>query len=334
MARSNSLFRIPDSLRDDVEQIFKLTDPFCAEHLDSEYGELVRKLLAKLARKRPSPLARGDLRIWAAAAIYAVGSVNFLFDRAQRPHLTGDDLSALTGVPKSTLANKAKQIRDVLRIGQLEPEFCRRELLESNPLAWMISINGFIVDARTMPPEVQVEARRRGLLPDLPPSTTNAGVETRGGGGESREGRGVAGGNMVADARRDAPSMGLAEAVGDIVDILRGRPAPGGDGPDGWERIVRIIAAHGSLPDSDVKVIDKAIAETCRGWSDAQRRSIWCETDSGMTAGDDDDSLRDMSFDGIGHELQVEMLDEVTRAAWRDAEELRKATAKRPRRKG
>lgn len=105
--------RIPASLRHDVEQIFTLTDPFCAEYLDTEYGELVRKLIAKLARKRPSPLARGDLRIWAAAAIYTVGSVNFLFDRAQRPHLTGDNLSALTGVPKSTLANKAKLIRDV-----------------------------------------------------------------------------------------------------------------------------------------------------------------------------------------------------------------------------
>ena len=128
--------RIPELLRHDVEQIFTFTDSFCAEHLDAEYGELVRKLVATLARKRPSPLARGDLRIWAAAAIYTVGSVNFLFDRTQRPHLSGDDLSALTGVAKSTLANKAKLIRDVLRIRQLEPEFCRRELLASNPLAW------------------------------------------------------------------------------------------------------------------------------------------------------------------------------------------------------
>ena len=171
--------RIPASLQSDVEQIFKLTDPFCAEHLDAEYGELVRKLVAKLARKRPSPLSRGDLRIWAAAAVYTVGSVNFLFDRTQRPHMTGDDLSALTGVPKSTLANKAKLIRDVLRIGPFEPELCRRELIESNPMAWMISVNGFLVDARTMPPEVQTEARRRGLIPDLPGATTDAGEASR-----------------------------------------------------------------------------------------------------------------------------------------------------------
>lgn len=167
-ARTDRSLRIPEALAQAVEEIFKLTDPFCAEHLDAEYGELVRKLVARLARKRPSPLSRGDLRIWAAAAIYATGSVNFLFDPAQRPHLTGDQLSTLTGVPKSTLANKAKLIRDTLRLRHMDSELCRRELLASSPMAWMISVDGFIVDARMLPPELQAEARRRGLIPDLP----------------------------------------------------------------------------------------------------------------------------------------------------------------------
>lgn len=168
MPRSKSAVPVPESPRHHVAEIFKITDVFCADHLDSEYGELARRLIAKLARKRPSPLERGDLRIWAGAALYAVGSVNFLFDRTQRPHLTGEQLSALIGASKSTLANKAKLIRDVLRIGPLDMEFCRRQLIESNPMAWMISVDGFIVDARSMPPEVQEEARRRGLIPDLP----------------------------------------------------------------------------------------------------------------------------------------------------------------------
>jgi hypothetical protein len=50
----------------------------------------------------------------------------------------------------------------------MEPDLCRRELLERHPMAWMISVDGFIVDARTMSPEIQTEARRRGLIPDLP----------------------------------------------------------------------------------------------------------------------------------------------------------------------
>ena len=112
----------------------------------------------------------------------------------------------------------------------------------------------------------------------------------------------------------------------------RRRYSPGPAGPR--ERrprrlggIVRIIAEHDSLPDSEVTGIEKAIAEAYRGWSDAQRRSTWYETDSGMTDDDEDDSLCDTSFNGIGYALQVEVLDEATRAAWRDAEELKKSSS-------
>jgi Domain of unknown function (DUF6398) len=99
-------FNIPESLRDDCQEIFKLTDSFCAERLDSEYGQLCRKLIAKLARKRPSPLARGDLRIWAAAAIYTVGSINFLFDSSQDIFMTGDQISLSPVSPRVLSATK------------------------------------------------------------------------------------------------------------------------------------------------------------------------------------------------------------------------------------
>jgi len=162
------LVRVPKALRPRFEEICLLTDRFCAERLDAEYAELTRKLVAKLARKRPSPLERGEARIWAAGALYAVGSVNFLFDRAQELHMTGDELSVLTGVPKSTMANKAKLIRDLLRLRRLDPELCRRELLERSPLPWLVEVDGLIVDARWLPEPLQAEARRRGLIPDLP----------------------------------------------------------------------------------------------------------------------------------------------------------------------
>jgi hypothetical protein len=161
--------RVPKALQSHVEQIDALTDSFCAEHLDGEYAQLCRGLVAKLARKRPSPLLRGDLRIWAAAAIHAVGSINFLFDRSQTPHLTAEQLCTLMGVSKSTTANKARLIRETLKTGQHDPEFCRRELLEKHPFAWLIELDGFIVDARALPEHLQAAARQRGLIPDLPP---------------------------------------------------------------------------------------------------------------------------------------------------------------------
>lgn len=80
-----------------------------------------------------------------------------------------DELSELLGVPKSTMAAKAKRIRDFLALtGQMDAEFCRRELLEDHPLAWLVQVNGIIVDAQSLPTGLQAEARRRGLIPNLP----------------------------------------------------------------------------------------------------------------------------------------------------------------------
>ena len=150
-----------------AEDIIAATDRICAEHLDEEYAGLCRRLIDKLARKRPSPLLRGKPRVWAGAVLHTVGTVNFLFDKTQRPHMTPDQLAKVTGVSASSLGHKSRFIRDALGIVAMDPRYCRRELLADNPLAWMIEINGLLMDARTLPPEVQAEARRRGLIPDL-----------------------------------------------------------------------------------------------------------------------------------------------------------------------
>ena len=160
-----SSLRVPKALRDDVAEIAALIDVVCAGHLDDEYGALCRRLLGKLARKRPSPLVRGERRVWAAGVLYTVGSINFLFDPSQEPHLRADELAVLTGVAKSTMANKAALIRRTLRLGPIDPELCRRELLARHPYAWLVEIDGFIVDVRALPQRLQDDARRRGLVP-------------------------------------------------------------------------------------------------------------------------------------------------------------------------
>jgi hypothetical protein len=159
--------KVPVELRSRVAEILAITDEVCGAHLDGEYGELCRVLVGRLARKRPSPLTRGDTRIWAAGAIYAVGRVNFLFDRSQQPHLSADQLAHHVGVVKTTMANKAALITKTLNLGVFEPDLTRLVMLEQHPLTWMVMVNGFIVDARTLPPEIQDEARRRGVIPDL-----------------------------------------------------------------------------------------------------------------------------------------------------------------------
>ena len=165
--RAFAKLKIPLELRPRVAEMLAITDEVCAERLDREYGELCRALVGRLARKRPSRLARGDTRIWAGGAIYAVGTVNFLFDRSEQPYLSADQLAECVGVVKTTMANKAALIVKTLDLGVYEPDLTRVAMLEEHPLSWMVMINGFIVDARTLPEEIQDEARRRGVIPDL-----------------------------------------------------------------------------------------------------------------------------------------------------------------------
>jgi hypothetical protein len=163
--------KVPVALQPVFKEVTAITSRFCAEHLDEEYARLCVKLAAKLARKRPSPLLRGDRRIWAAGIVYAIGRINFLADPAQRPHLRTDELADLLGVKQATMANKGRLIMDTLGIGLLDPEYSRSEMLDQNPMVWMLQVDGLIVDARWLPEELQVQAWRRGLIPYLPAHT-------------------------------------------------------------------------------------------------------------------------------------------------------------------
>lgn len=163
----NDFSTVPLALCERVSVIMAITDLVCEQHLDDEYAALCRTLTGRLARKRPSPLDRGEPRIWAAGVVYTVGSINFLFDKSQPPHLRADELAEYVGVVQSTMANKSARIRSLLGLSWYEPELTRRSMLEQNPFAWMVTVNGIPFDARTLPDEIQEEARQLGLIPDL-----------------------------------------------------------------------------------------------------------------------------------------------------------------------
>ena len=167
MPRSQSE-SVPASMQQTYATITGLTDAFCREHLNGEYAALSRQLAAALARKRPSPLVRGKPDIWACAIVYALGSVNFLFDQSQTPHMRADELCARFGVSKSSAANKAKSIRDLFEMVQMDPRWCLPSQLDNNRLAWLIQVDGFIVDARSTPRAIQEAAYQKGLIPYLP----------------------------------------------------------------------------------------------------------------------------------------------------------------------
>lgn len=159
---------IPTNIRPVFESVVGLTDEVCRLHLNEEYARLCRELAGVLARKRPSPLTRGRVRTWACGIAYTLGVVNFLFDPAQRPHVRGTDLCALFEVSQSSGAAKSREIMRLLNIVRLDPRWCLPSKLADNPLAWMIEVNGLVLDARRLPRELQEEAYRRGLIPFVP----------------------------------------------------------------------------------------------------------------------------------------------------------------------
>jgi len=160
--------KIPAAMRPTAEAIIALTDRVCTELLDEEYAALARAAVAKLARKRPSPLQSGRPATWAGAVVYALGQVNFLFDPDTKPYATADDLSAAFGPAKSTLSAKAKQVRDLAKMDFGTAEFLREDMIAASPMIWFIQVDGFLMDARELSPEIQVQAFELGVIPYIP----------------------------------------------------------------------------------------------------------------------------------------------------------------------
>ena len=156
--------KVPNKMKSKFEEITSLTDAFCSAYLNTEYAQLSRQLTAALCRKRPSPLVKGQAKSWACGIIHALGMVNFLYDPEQTPHMKASAIYEKFGVGRSTGQAKSKQIRDLMDMYQMDPNWCLPSLIEDNPHIWMVSVNGFILDIRQAPRAIQEEAFSQGIL--------------------------------------------------------------------------------------------------------------------------------------------------------------------------
>jgi hypothetical protein len=168
MVRKSRSEQVPAKMRETFEAIVALTDAVCREHLNEEFAQLARQATAALCRKRPSPLQNGRANSWACGIVYALGFVNFMFDKSQAYYISAADLCAAFGVSASTGSARSKVVRDTLGMYQMDPNWCLPSQMDDNPMAWMVMVNGLIVDVRSMPLEVQRIAYEKGLIPYIP----------------------------------------------------------------------------------------------------------------------------------------------------------------------
>jgi hypothetical protein len=158
---------IPPGYRERFIEIATRTEDFCAKHLNGEYADVCRRLAHSMCDE-DSPVLKGKAASWACGIVYAAGRVNFLTDPSQDPHLTADQIAKRFGVSPATMHAKYRAISDGLDLIPLDPDFTIASRMESNPLIWMLQVNGLLVDIRACPREAQVVAYEQGLIPYFP----------------------------------------------------------------------------------------------------------------------------------------------------------------------
>ena len=155
-----------EKLKEKVNRITELATSFCIQKINKDYSELVEMLIGKLSRKRPSPLLRGKEEIWAAGIVHAIGQTNFLYDRSFQPFVSFDELNDFFGTKKSSVGNKAADIRKMFKINRLSSfDFMTKNQKDDNILYNSVMVDGYIVPISSLPQEYQQiakEAKKKG----------------------------------------------------------------------------------------------------------------------------------------------------------------------------
>jgi hypothetical protein len=149
-----------EEIKSKEKKLLELTGSFCAQKLDDDYNQLCERLILKLGRKRDVPFKSGKIEIWAAAVIHALGSINFLFDKSFAPYVTAEQICEYFGTKKSTVSNKARQIKDMFKMGYYDSDFSTQNMTENNPFNDMVMVNGLIVPLSSIPEDLQEMVRR------------------------------------------------------------------------------------------------------------------------------------------------------------------------------
>jgi len=167
MSNDTTTNEIPMPFRERYADLVEIIDAFCAAYLDDEYRDVSRQLAADMCQDG-SPLLKGKTRSWAAGIIWSIGRVNFLSDKSFEPTMTQPEFAKAIGVSAATISAKSRDIWNGLELMQSDPDYTVASQADRNPLIWMVEVDGFIMDLRTAPREIQEAAYEQGLIPYIP----------------------------------------------------------------------------------------------------------------------------------------------------------------------
>ncbi|RLC04612.1 MAG: hypothetical protein DRH90_08135, partial [Deltaproteobacteria bacterium] len=126
-----------------VETIKAMLENFGREELNPLYVGFAVELLNKIARMRKLDIQRGRMEIWAAAIVYVIARLNFLFDPESDVSLSPDTICDYFDTVKSTVGNKASFIQKICDLYYGAKGFCRQDIIDM--LTFVETPEGFIL---------------------------------------------------------------------------------------------------------------------------------------------------------------------------------------------
>ena len=130
--------KVPKEMAARYVEVAGIIKGFCDEKQDDEFKDVCLRALAKLCRKRPSPLVTGKASTWACGIVYAIGSMNFIFDRSQPNYMPAAEIADWFGLAKSTAGSKSAEVTKLLNLSYYNTEFMLEDLVEENPIMKII----------------------------------------------------------------------------------------------------------------------------------------------------------------------------------------------------
>lgn len=132
---------------------------FSERYLNEEFYGYSLHLCNMLGRKRTLSITGGRQEIWAAAIIYVIARLNFLFDHSNKFHLTADIICDFFGVKKSTASQKATFIETVCKIRLGEPSLCTSDI--SDMFTFYQTPEGLIIPKIMLkPPDIVIKSAK------------------------------------------------------------------------------------------------------------------------------------------------------------------------------
>ncbi len=146
-------------------QILDLISAFCAQKLNVEYFELCMKLQRELSENGSNQLDTRTAQDWAAGIVHAIGSLNFLFDKASPYYLADDEMNEAFGTDAETVSYLSLQIRHEMGFQPFDPNYSIHDILDSDSLEQLVMVDGSLISLDQLPDEYRSmvhEARAEG----------------------------------------------------------------------------------------------------------------------------------------------------------------------------